>query len=192
MSPSTGGSREFRLEGWGVALAGAVLVGSLFGAFWLGRWVERESAPRQSTGTRTGADPLGHVEPAPVDPRPADFFDTIEGGDKEAEPRREAKRRVSESGARAASDARPAERPSPEGLYVVQVFAGRDRKAAEAVVSQLEQKGWTARLSATREGAQTTYKVRVGGWADRTDADAAAGRLQAAGHAGAWVVRNEH
>jgi cell division septation protein DedD len=70
------------------------------------------------------------------------------------------------------------------------VFVGRDRTAAEEVVKSLRSKGYPVRAEAAREGASTSlFKVRVGGFATREAAEAAAERLHKDGQASTWVVK---
>ena len=81
--------RELRLEGLGLAIVGGVLLALLFGAFQLGRAVERWSAPER---TSTTADPPGNTEDDAVDAtEKLTFFDTLSGPGKEAEPGRQAR-----------------------------------------------------------------------------------------------------
>jgi cell division septation protein DedD len=75
-----------------------------------------------------------------------------------------------------------------EGPWNVQVFAGRDRQAAERIVDTLRAQGWPVRLQSLPEGAGSLLKVRVGGYATRAAADEAAGKLRGQGQTGAWVT----
>ena len=171
--------REFRLEGLTLAIVGGVLVALLFGAFQLGRAVERWNAPARSAST---ADPLGNVEQDAVDAtEKLTFFDTLSGAGKEAEPGRQVQAKP--------QAAAPAAPPVSPGAWFVQVFVGRDRQAAEDVVRTLRAQKYPVRIDAVAEGSGSLYKVRVGGYASKEAADAGAGRLHADGHAGTWVVR---
>ena len=173
--------REFRLEGWLLTIAGGVLVALLFGAFQLGRAVERWSAP--SKAVAQPADPLGNVEQDVVDStEKLTFFDTLAGGGKEAEPGREARPKPAAPP--------PAETPVTPGPWFVQVFVGRDRQAAEEVVRSLREQRYPVRIDAVAEGASgKLFKVRVGGYPTKEAADSGADRLHADGHGGTWVVR---
>ncbi len=188
-------SREFRLEGLGLFVVGGVLLAAMGGAFFLGRWVERRSTPPPALAAG-GSDPLaGVVERAP-DADVADsltFFDDVTTGDKELEPGREialpatdrpAERRPSEPVAATATKT-PA---ATGGSFFVQVFAGRDRKAAEMLVDKLQGQGRAVRLFTEREGRGSLFKVRVGGYPTQDAARLAAVDLQKAGYAGAWVT----
>lgn len=179
--------REFRLEGLGLFVIGGVLVAALVGTFFVGRWYERSVSPVSRLGL-SGDDPLAHVaqteQPAEVD-ETANFFDTMQGGEKEAEPGRQ----VAVEGAQAPTTTLPT--PASAGPNFVQVFAGRDRKAAESLFDQLKSAGYPARVFSEREGAGGLFKVRVGGYATEDEARSAAARLQKEGFAGAWVTRVE-
>lgn len=178
------GARELRLEGPLLLAIGGVLLALLAGAFYLGRWVERLSAPPAAVA----ADPLKHVAEDPVAVTDKlSFFDTLSGPGKESEPRREIKP------ASAPAPATPrTETPSAAagtGPWFVQVFAGRDRKAAEDVVKRIVAGGHAVRMETERDGAESLFKVRVGGFATREDADREAQKLRSEGQGGAFVVR---
>lgn len=170
--------RELRLEGAWLLAVGGVFAALLFGAFELGRWVERWNAPVAASE----ADPLANVEEETVSASErVNFFDTLSGG-VEAEPKREA--------GKPPSAASPPPPPAAPGPWFVQVFAGRDRAAAEEVLRGLRAKGLPTRFDRQAEGGRDAlYKVRVGGFADRAAADEAAGRLKREGHPSAWVTK---
>ena len=171
--------REIRLEGRLLGVASGVLLLLLFGAFELGRAVERWTAPGRAVAS---SDPLVNVEPETVEAEKPTFFDTVTGPGKEAEPAREAR----------GQGAPPAPPPAPvtAGPWFVQVFVGRDRQAAEEVVRSLRAKRYSVRIDAVAEGASgSLFKVRVGGFQTKEAADATAERLHGDGHTGTWVVR---
>lgn len=88
------GVRELRLEGLGLLLVAGVLIVLLGGAFYVGRWYERQVGPGSAgaPGSARLTDPLANVEaPADID-RSADFFDDVQGAETEAEPQREVPR----------------------------------------------------------------------------------------------------
>lgn len=172
--------REVRLEGASLWIAGGLLFAMLVGAFYLGRW----SASGDAAAGPRGPDPLGQVrsaEPAPARD-PAGFFDKVGDSGGREEPRRQARTEPPSAGA-------PAVRTATPGDWFVQVFAGRDREAAEVLVRRLGASGHAVRLDAEAEGQGALYKVRVGGFATKEAADAAAGKLRTEGESGAWVVR---
>ena len=183
--------REFRFEGVGLVVIGGVLIAALLGAFYLGRWYERQTAPIQHLAAGQ-EDPLEHVvassEPADVDAS-ATVFDTLDRGGNAAEPQRQ----TTPAGG-AAPRGTPRERAvtpaaASAGDYWVQVFAGRDRRSAEGQYDALKSAGYAVRLFAEKEGEGSLFKVRVGGFPGRDEAGAAAQELQQRGFAGAWVTK---
>ena len=190
------GIRELRLEGVGLVVLGGVLIAGIAGSFFFGRWYERQFAPTPQAGIMA-EDPLEHVveagQPTDVE-QSADFFDTI-AGEKQAEPQREIEEPKPETRAAArptpeavvpAGGRAPAKRP---GDYWVQVFAGRERRSAEAQFSRVKSSGFEAEVFTEKDGSDTLFKVRVGGYVTEDEARLAAGELQKRGYTGAWVTR---
>jgi cell division septation protein DedD len=183
MAPDPAGRepRELRLEGLTLAVAGGVLLALLFGAFQLGRVVERWNAPSRSGSS--SPDPLGNVEEESASSDKVTFFDTVSGSGKEPEPKREATPGTP-------APAAPAPAPASEGPWFVQVFVGRDRSTAEDVVRELRGKGYPVRAEAVAEGRSgSLYKVRVGGFPSKETADSTADKLHKDGQTSTWVVR---
>jgi len=185
------GVREFRLEGPGLLLVGGGLALALTAAFFAGRWYERGDEP-PTFASGGGADPLANVveaeEPADLDGS-ADFFDTMDGGGKEAEPSREVAGRSASAEPAPAGGA--AEAKPDRGPFYVQVFAGRDRGAAEGLVERLQQAHYSVKLFTERNGTDALFKVRVGGYASEDEARSDAQQLVKQGYGGAWVTRVE-
>lgn len=172
--------KEIRIEGGKLAIAVGVALLLLLASFQAGRVVERWSTP---VAASSPSDPLAGVEPEAVDSveKPT-FFDTVSGPGKEAEPKREARA--------ATSTAPSAPVPVTPGPWFVQVFVGRDRQAAEDVVRSLRSKQYPVRIDSIAEGgAGRLFKVRVGGFPTKGDADGAADKLHGDGHNATWVVR---
>jgi len=180
------GGHELRLEGVGLVLGGGVLLALLVGAFFLGRWVERqrppaemaaamESGPLDQIGSREGKvdanQGLGHFDGAEADAQPT-------------EPERELKR--DDPAPSTPAPVLPKAEPS-DGDFFVQVVAMRDRKAATEFIDGLRQKGYSARLFSEGEGQGRLYKVRVGGFPTRQTAGAVRDRLRTDGHPGAFL-----
>ena len=190
-------SRELRLEGLGLTVAGLVLVAALVGAFFVGRW-SVESPASAEAGETQASDPLANVmEPVgqatEVD-QGLNYFDTLEGQEKQAEPAREmpqasppqAASRPVASAVPPAGGRGPA--PVRNGRFWVQVWAGRDQSAAAGLVRRLEGEGRGVKLSTMREGSGALYKVRVGGYGTREAARSVADELKSQGYQGAWVT----
>jgi len=170
---------EFRLEGAGLLVGGSVLIALLAGMFLLGRWVERRAAPAGGA-----AGPLDHVAVESPPAEAARNLNVFDGGPDQGrtlEPGREV-------GAPPPVPA-PSPRPVGAGPYWVQVFAGRDRAGAEDLVAALERAGFPVRLATEREGRDSLYRVRVGGYASEAQAQEGVARLRAAGYRGAFVAR---
>lgn len=181
--------RELRLEGFrllaGVVGLGGVLLAAIAAAFLLGRWVERRSHPVSPAG-----DELSQVRPAPyLDAEEGlTHFDRVGGPDQPREPARE----IPDAGAATAPPAAPAgELPGEEGAFYVQVFAGRDRSSAEELVGRLQRGGYRVRVVSEREGQDSLYKVRVGGYPSSERAREVMAELHRGGFPGAWVSRSD-
>ena len=188
-------SHELRLEGIGLLLGGGLLLALLVGSFLLGRWVERRAQPPAST-TAQDAGPLSQMiteEPAADAEDGLTHFDTVEGDQKEAEPRREIPEATdrreavkSEGEGSPPAKARRVENQADLPFYV-QVIALRDEQAAAGLIRTLEQKGYPVRLFTEREGQGSLYKVRVGGYESESEARAAVKRLREGGYPGAFL-----
>lgn len=177
--------RELRLEGAGLFIIVALLVAGIAGAFFLGRWYERSSAPSASHANLT-SDPLEHVvtpdavEAVGVE---AGRFDKIDGA-IEAEPQRQA----TPPPLKASESAQPAEQQAraSEGSFYVQIAAFRDRGSADKVVGELSAASYPVKVFSENGASGQLYKVRVGGYATREEAAAVAAELNTKGHAGAF------
>jgi cell division protein FtsN len=193
MAEKTSEVRELRLEGAGLFIIVAFLGAGLVGAFFLGRWFERSSAPPAELQS-LASDPLKNVV-APAEVENVDVaagaFDTIEGQTK-AEPSREvtppAVAKPLETTPPARQAQAPKETPSAEskGKFFVQIAAFRDRSSAEKVVGELEGAGYPVRVFSEDGASGQLYKVRVGGYATRDEAASIAAVLNTKGHAGAF------
>lgn len=180
--------KEFRIEGASLVVLGAILLGALVGVFYLGRWTERRSQPvPETTAGLPAAEANQAVETPAKEPT---YFDTAAGGEKNAEPQRELSSEPTGSAGKAEAPPEQGVRAEPApGKYFVQVFAGRDRQAAEGLVRNLGERGYGVRLDTQREGRDTLFKVRVGGYLTQEEARIAAERLKREGESGAWVTR---
>jgi DedD protein len=83
----------------------------------------------------------------------------------------------------------PASAPSaaaarPEGLFVVQLAAFADDKGANALANKLKRTGYAAYVQAVETSRGTLWRVRVGGYATRPEADAARVKLKGEGYNG--------
>jgi cell division protein FtsN len=180
-----GTARELRLEGPLLVAAVGVLLGLVVLSFWAGRFFERQVAPAPDAVAGASRGREAKDEPTAED---VTFFDTLGGGGRAAEPQREVrpKREPSPSPSSAPPPAAPR-----GGPYFVQVFAGRDREAAEEIVRSLSGRGYPVTVEGESEGRGALFKVRVGGYPERAEAQTVADRLKREGQSGAWVTRRE-
>ncbi len=178
--------QEFQLETRHLVLLVLLVVVLCAASFELGRWVERQNLgpaiPLAGMAGAAGAAGGGrdaNVEDVGDISKDLTFFDTVAG----------------DAPAPLQAPVRPAPRSSPdpavpgstrrsvnEGV-MIQVFASKDRAAADAVRKKLRAKGYTA-LLASSGGA---YKVRVGPYADRAEAQRQAAILREQEHLTTWI-----
>ncbi len=171
--------------------------------------VAADEAPR-SEPARSSA----HPAPAPAGtaaasgstppPDPAEdssYYDQL----TKAEPKQDAKvspapEREKKVAAVAASVEKPADKPAPPPVtaapaavtgagFVVQVAALRDRTEADAIVKRLAGKGYQAFVVNPVPGKPPVYKVQVGRFAERGDAEKTAARLKSQEQYSPWVTR---
>jgi cell division septation protein DedD len=87
----------------------------------------------------------------------------------------------------ASASAASTEPPGPG--FAIQLAALRERAEADAIVKRLAGKGYPAYVVAPAKGAPEVYRVRVGKFKDRREADTVAARLQKEEQFKPWVVR---
>jgi cell division septation protein DedD len=86
--------------------------------------------------------------------------------------------------------ATPAASTEPAGTgYAIQVAALRAQDEAEAIATRLAAKGYPAYVVVPARGAPSVYRVRVGKYQDRREADTVAARLTKEEQFKPWVVR---
>jgi cell division septation protein DedD len=73
--------------------------------------------------------------------------------------------------------------------YEIQVAALRLRGEADSIVARLATKGYPAYVVAPAKGTPTMFRVRVGKYKDRHEADTVAAKLQKEEQFKPWVVR---
>jgi cell division septation protein DedD len=73
--------------------------------------------------------------------------------------------------------------------FAIQVAALRESEEADAIVKRLAGKGYPAYVVAPAKGAPSVYRVRVGKFKDRREADSVAARLQKEEQFKPWIVR---
>ncbi|MFL6260885.1 MAG: SPOR domain-containing protein [Thermoanaerobaculia bacterium] len=91
--------------------------------------------------------------------------------------------------ARAAKTARRAAAPAiPKGSYVIQVFSSPDQAQAERIRGQLAGGGQKAYLSPIDRGGRTMYRVRIGPFKSRADAQGVADKVRKGYKLDTWVT----
>src|SRR5262249_43993404 len=105
------------------------------------------------------------------------------GSPKIAEPRQEAtKSNPAETQATGAAE------PAGNG-YVVQVAAVNDRRDAESIAHRLAGKGYPSFVTTPAGGTSHMFRVRIGKYKERHEAELIASRLQKEEQFKAWVTR---
>lgn len=95
------------------------------------------------------------------------------------------------SPAAATPPARPAASPAASGAkpgYVVQLAALNSRSEADAMVKRLSAKGYEAFVQAPANGAPSIFRVRVGNYSTRSEAETVAAKLEKEGQFQPWVA----
>ena len=195
-----GATQEFQLETRHMALLILLVVILCVASFMFGRWVERQRIGPQVTSAAGKADP--NIQDVDIS-KDLTFFDTLKteqvqpiaGGS--APPSGSASSSASTAGTARAAVPPPTRTTAPaatatsrsdprrsvsEGI-MIQVFAGKDRAAAESIRKRLRGKGYTAILVSSGG----THKVRVGPYADRTEAQRAEATLREQEHLTTWI-----
>lgn len=73
--------------------------------------------------------------------------------------------------------------------FVVQVMAVNTRAEADTIAKRLASKGYPTFVTTTGAGAKVSYRVRVGKYDDKREADAVSARLQKEEQFNPWVTR---
>jgi len=89
-----------------------------------------------------------------------------------------------------AKTAPAASAPEPAGGgFAIQVAALREPGEADAIVKRLASKGYAAYVVTPQKGTAPIYRVRVGKFKERREADTVAARLQKEEQFKPWIVR---
>ena len=73
--------------------------------------------------------------------------------------------------------------------FAIQLTALANREEADSIVKRLNAKGYSAYVMSPAAGAPTVFRVRVGKFKDRREAEAVAERLQKEEQFNPWIVR---
>jgi cell division septation protein DedD len=97
---------------------------------------------------------------------------------------------LSESRPRPTASASAPETAIPQGEgFTVQVAAVRERIEAATIAGRLSEKGYAAYVIAPVVGAPQVFRVRVGKYKDRRDAESVAARLEREEQFKPWITR---
>lgn len=89
----------------------------------------------------------------------------------------------------AKSAAKTASEPAvPKGSYVIQVFSSADKAQADSIRAKLTGGGQKAYLSPINRGGRTMYRVRIGPFKSRTDAQTVADKVRKGYKLDTWVT----
>ena len=92
--------------------------------------------------------------------------------------------------ASAATVSAPSEMAAPPGDgFTVQVGTSNERAAAERMAKRLTAKGYPAYVTAPTAGARRIFRVRVGKFKDRSEAESVANRLEKEEQFKPWITR---
>ena len=182
------------------ALALAYFFGLMTGLS--GRETREAAAPPSETPTaveRVAAAPgtgehvvfPAPVTAAPIEKAPAGApvakVQVFEDGETAAPSRRAAPPATSATRSPARESAAKAE-TSGAGGFRVQIVSVSSRSEADAEAARLSRRGFSARVEPGTGSKGTIYRVRVGPFASREEAERASQRLAAEGRRGAWIV----
>lgn len=82
----------------------------------------------------------------------------------------------------------PASRGATRGAYVVQIAALNSRAEADAMVRQLSTKGYEAYVQPPAQGGPSIFRVRIGNFPTRREAETLAAKIQQEGQFKPWVA----
>jgi cell division septation protein DedD len=138
--------------------------------------LKAEPAPADAPSPKADA-PAAETAPAPAAAKPVE---------KPAAPK-PAATAPAPAPAAAANTAASTE-PAGAG-FAIQVAALREKAEADTIVKRLASKGYPAYVVAPAKGAPSVYRVRVGKFTERREADSVAARLQKEEQFKPWIVR---
>ena len=180
--------QEFQLETRHLVSLIALVVVLCVASFMLGRWAERRSlGPATTALSAAGAE--NKIEDVGDVSKDLTFFDTLKNntpvplapGD-ETVPKAAGMAPAIDPPARGRASSTEQRRSVNEGV-MIQVLVSKDRAAAESLRKQLRTKGFTVAIIPERG----SYKVRVGPYADRTEAERIAGILREQERLSTWI-----
>jgi DedD protein len=175
----------------------------------VGRGVRAEKAPDSIEETAAAAPlaeapaPAPQAEPQATEPPPPaeaapvtedlSYHDRLqrEGATREQlKPSPEPQRAPTDRATKAAASAAAVDTPASKDGWVVQLIVLRNRTEATTIVQRLSSKGYPAFVvDPAQGGAVRAYKVQVGRYSDRREAEQAARRLEKEEQFKPWILR---
>jgi cell division septation protein DedD len=155
--------------------------------------------PAPPAAATTGSDPTT-AAPPPTAADDLSYFNRLEKQNAPPEQLKPAGEKPAQRAAPAATNAEPPPAPAPAPSadaspepggpgYAVQIAALNVRSEAEAIAKRLSSKGYSAYVLAPASGTPAVYRVRVGKFPTRREADAMAARLKRDEQFNPWVTR---
>jgi cell division septation protein DedD len=147
------------------------------------------SGPSAAPSTPAGSDPTAAPPPAPAT-EDLTYFDRLEKQKPPEERIKPALPEKKETKERKPPPAPAAQAMDPGGQgYAVQIAALNVRTEAEAIAKRLTSKGYAAYVVAPPSGTPAVYRVRVGKFPSRREAESIAARLKKEEQFNPWVTR---
>lgn len=161
----------------------------------------RPASERGTPGAQASSAPQASTAPPEPAENGSDYYKQLTEAKPEAGPAVAPPRTPERPEAKSPPVERPADKSAPPAVaaapagavtgtgFVVQVAALRDRSEADAIVKRLAGKGYQAFVVNPVPGKPPVYKVQVGRFAERGDAEKTAARLKSQEQYSPWVTR---
>lgn len=183
-------THEILLENRHLAFVGAGVLVLCVGSFLLGRWTERSRWVNPDSDLPRVADVTGNL---PIESGPAPAAAPDDDG-QEGEDLLPEDTRAAAPAAQPAPAAVPAPEPraekaraSADDLYI-QVLATRQQDAADALRQKLASRSYPAAVVSSPDSqGRPMYRVRVGGYESRQEAERVAARLRKEERLKTWI-----
>ena len=148
--------------------------------------IETQPAPEETEAPAVEAPPV--PAPAPAKAPEETREERRKRREREREEQRAAAAEETKTPAPAARPARTTEPAVPKGSAVIQVFSSADQEQADRIRDRLVKGGYKAYLSPVETGGRTMYRVRIGPYGSRGDADTAAANVRKNYKLDTWVT----
>jgi cell division protein FtsN len=161
------------------------------------------SGSAQTQAPQAAAPPPDQAPPTPAD-EDSDYYDHLVKNKKESAlaapkppPAASSPRTPQPSAGKSGGSAPPPPAPAPSAAagqasssgYAVQLVAVRERSEADAIAKRLVNKGYQAYVLVPEPGKPPVYRVQVGRFKNRGEADKVAARLRKEEQFKPWVTR---